>query len=274
MPPGCFRAFQEHAFSDIQVPPAASTGVNVETLDYVRPAGVPISPPLFGELSEIEDFFENGAVALHLVGADGTILRANKAELGLLGYEGGEYTGRNIIEFHADHPVDGDYLARLTRGEKLDKCPARLIAKDGSIKHVEITASAQFRDGKFLNTRSFTVDVTDLVRARAEVRQRDDQLRKVLDALPAAVTRRMLRTITYYNRAAVELAGREPELGKDKWCVTFRIYTPDGQLLPHDQCPMAMALKEKRPVRGVEAIAQRLDGTLDPLPAISHADNK
>jgi PAS domain S-box-containing protein len=266
MPLGCFRAFQEHAFSDIQVPPAASTGVNVETLDYVRPAGVPISPPLFGELSEIEDFFENGAVALHLVGADGTILRANKAELGLLGYEAGEYIGRNIIEFHADHPVIGDYLARLTRGEKLDKCPARLIAKDGSIKHVEITASAQLRDGKFLNTRCFTVDVTDLVRARAEVRQRDDQLRKVLDALPAAVyTTDAKGTITYYNRAAVELAGREPELGKDKWCVTFRIYTPDGQLLPHDQCPMAMALKEKRPVRGVEAIAQRLDGTLIPF---------
>jgi PAS domain-containing protein len=56
-----------------------------------------------GGLSEIEDFFENGAVALHLVGADGTILRPNKAELDLLGYEAGEYIGRNIIEFHADH---------------------------------------------------------------------------------------------------------------------------------------------------------------------------
>jgi PAS domain-containing protein len=71
-----------------------------------------------------------------------------------------------------------DFLARLTRGEKLDKYPARLIAKDGSIKHVEITASVQFRDGKFLNTRCFTVDVTDRIHARAEVRQRDDQLRK------------------------------------------------------------------------------------------------
>jgi len=241
-------------------------GVNVETIDHIRLAGIPISPPPLVGLSEIEDFFESGAVALHLAGDDGTILRANKAELNLLGYEAGEYIGRNIIEFHADRPVVEDMLARLTRGEKLDKYPARMIAKDGSIKHVEITSSVQFRDGEFLNTRCFTVDVTDLVRARAEVRQRDDQLRKVLDALPAAVYATDAKgTITYYNRAAAELADREPELGKDKWCVTLRIYTPDGQLLPHDQCPMAVALKEKRPVRGVEAMAQRPDGTLIPF---------
>ena len=88
-------------------------------------------------------------------------------------------------------------------------------------------------------------------------------MRAILDALPAAVyTTDAEGVITYYNRAAVDLAGREPALGKDKWCVTLRIYTPDGQLLPHDQCPMALALKEKRPVRGVEAMAQRPDGTL------------
>jgi PAS domain S-box-containing protein len=240
--------------------------VSVETIDHMRLASIPVPPPLFGAPSEIEDFFENGAVALHLVGADGIILRANKAELDLLGYEAGEYIGRSIVEFHADHPVIEDILARLMRGEKLDKRPARLIAKDGSIKHVEITASAHFRDGKFLNTRCFTVDVTELVRARAELRQPDEQLRAALDALPAAVyTTDATGTITYYNRAAVDLAGREPSLGKDKWCVTFRIFTPDGQLLPHDQCPMALALKEKRPVRGVEAMAQRPDGTFIPF---------
>jgi hypothetical protein len=28
--------------------------------------------------ASLEDFFENGALGLHIVGADGTILRANK----------------------------------------------------------------------------------------------------------------------------------------------------------------------------------------------------
>jgi PAS domain S-box-containing protein len=215
---------------------------------------------------DLEDFFENGAIALHLVSAEGIILRANRAELELLGYSDEEYVGRHIADFHADKEAIADILARLTRGEKLIKYPARLVAKDGSIKHVEITSSVQFQNGQFLNTRCFTVDVTDLLEARAEVQRKDQQLKQVLDALPAAVyTTDAEGTITYYNRAAAELAGREPEIGKDEWCVTFKIFTPDGKLLPHDQCPMAVALKENRPIRGVEAMAQRPDGTLFPF---------
>src|SRR3954465_11152792 len=92
------------------------------------------------ERADVEDFFENGAIALHSVGADGTILKANKAELELLGYTGALYIGRPIAEFHADKHVIDDILFRLARGEKLTKYPARLVAKDGSIKHVEITS--------------------------------------------------------------------------------------------------------------------------------------
>lgn len=98
------------------------------------------------------------------------------------------------------------------------------------------------------------------------MRRKDEQFRQVLDALPAAIyTTDAAGRITYCNSAAVELAGREPEVGKDEWCVTYRLHTPDGKPLPHEQCPMAIALRENRPVRGVEALAQRPDGTLVPF---------
>jgi PAS domain S-box-containing protein len=97
-------------------------------------------------------------------------------------------------------------------------------------------------------------------------RQHEASLRRILDALPAAIYMTdATGRITYFNRAAAELAGREPEIGKDRWCVAFRLFTPDGKALPHDQCPMAVALKEDRPVRGVEALAQRPDGTMFPF---------
>jgi PAS domain-containing protein len=68
--------------------------------------------------------------------------------------------------------------------------------------------------------------------------------RRLLDALPAAVyTTDATGLVTYYNRAAAELAGREPQLGQDQWCITWRLCRPDGTPLPHDQCPMAVALK-------------------------------
>jgi PAS domain S-box-containing protein len=86
--------------------------------------------------------------------------------------------------------------------------------------------------------------------------------RDLLEALPVAIyTTDASGRITFYNQAAVELAGRAPRLGSDEWCVTWRLYKPDGARLPHDQCPMAVALRENRVVRGEEAIAERPDGT-------------
>ncbi|MHA7061785.1 PAS domain-containing sensor histidine kinase [Azospirillum argentinense] len=121
---------------------------------------------------DLEDFFENGVVALHWVASDGTILRANRAELDLLGYRHDEYIGRHIADFHADAGTIGDILGRLRNGERLDKYPARLKAKDGDIRHVLISSNAQFRDGKLIKTRCFTLDVTDL--------QAAEQRRKLL----------------------------------------------------------------------------------------------
>jgi PAS domain S-box-containing protein len=85
---------------------------------------------------------------------------------------------------------------------------------------------------------------------------------QLLEALPVAVyTTDADGRITFYNRAAAALWGHHPELGSSQWCGSWRLYWPDGQPLPHDECPMAITLKEGREVRGVEAIAERPDGT-------------
>lgn len=86
--------------------------------------------------------------------------------------------------------------------------------------------------------------------------------RETLDALPEPVyTTDAEGLVTYWNRACVAFAGREPTLGEDRWCVTWRIHTPADEPLPHDKCPMAVAIKERRPVRGEVAIAMRPDGS-------------
>src|SRR5436190_4504675 len=104
-------------------------------------------------------------------------------------------------------------------------------------------------------------DAVTLGDATAEI-----QFRALLDVLPAAVyVTDADGRITYYNQAAVNLAGRSPELGTDEWCVSWRLYSLDGGPLPHDQCPMAVALKENRAVRGAEAILERPDGTRIPF---------
>ena len=93
---------------------------------------------------------------------------------------------------------------------------------------------------------------------------------EMIDALPVAIyTTDAQGRITHFNRACVEFSGRTPELGTDHWCVTWKLYHPDGTPLSHDKCPMAVALTERRIVRGAEAIAERPDGSriwFEPFP--------
>ena len=94
------------------------------------------------------------------------------------------------------------------------------------------------------------------------VRQGSSAMAEVLNALPAPIyTTDAEGRITFSNEACTAFAGRTPVPGDDRWCVTWKLYTADGRLLPHDQCPMAVAVRSKRTVRGVEAIAERPDGT-------------
>jgi PAS domain S-box-containing protein len=90
----------------------------------------------------------------------------------------------------------------------------------------------------------------------------NDAFEPLLDALPVPVyVIDAEGLVTYWNRACVDFAGREPKLGQDRWCVTWRIHTPSDEHLPHDRCPMAIAIREKREVRGEVAIAMRPDGS-------------
>lgn len=89
------------------------------------------------------------------------------------------------------------------------------------------------------------------------------QLETLIQTLPAAIyTTDAVGRITFFNEAAAELWGCRPEIGKSEFCGSWRLYWPDGRPLPHGQCPMALALKEQRAIRGMEAVAERPDGTL------------
>jgi PAS domain S-box-containing protein len=96
----------------------------------------------------------------------------------------------------------------------------------------------------------------------ATVWPESSRFREMIDALPVAIyTTDAQGRLTHFNPACVAFSGRTPELGTDHWCVTWKLFHPDGTPLPHDQCPMAVALKERRIVRGAEAIAERPDGS-------------
>lgn len=97
--------------------------------------------------------------------------------------------------------------------------------------------------------------------AAQSARRRTERYRRFLDALGVAVyTTDADGRITFFNAAAAEFWGRRPALGEE-WCGSLRLLFLDESPMRHDECPMAVTLKEARPVRGGQAIAVRPDDT-------------
>ncbi|HEX6374288.1 MAG TPA: PAS domain-containing protein [Allosphingosinicella sp.] len=155
----------------------------------------------------------------------------------------------------------------LRTGRSVDGCHAIVERPDGSRRAAMVhIAALSDAVGNIVGAINCCHDVTEQLAEDRAARESERQLREIIDALPVALyTTDADGRITYYNEAAVEMSGRRPALGDDKWCVTWKLFQPDGTPLPHDQCPMAAALKEKQPVRGAEAVAQRPDGSLVPF---------
>ena len=153
---------------------------------------------------QLSDFFQNANVGLHFVDADGIVLRVNQAELDMLGYTSEEYVGHHIAEFHADADTIADIRRRLAAGEVLQRYPARMRCKDGSIRDVLLNSTVQWEDGRFVHTRCFTLDVTN--QRRAEEAQA--LLAAVIESSEDAIATKTLEgEITSWNAGAERLFG-------------------------------------------------------------------
>ena len=106
-----------------------------------------------------------------------------------------------------------------------------------------------------------TKSVQQLLDTALDALRNGENWKSVLDELPMPVyTTDADGAVTYWNQSCADFVGREPRLGEERWCVTGQLYTMSGEPLPHDECPMARALQEKREIRNEIVIAERPDG--------------
>jgi PAS domain S-box-containing protein len=200
---------------------------------------------------------------------NGIIMTWNRGAERLFGYTADEAVGRSITMLIPPDRLEEEprILSRIRSGELVDHFETIRRRKDGSLVDISLTISP-VRDakGRIVGASKIARDISERKEAEARIRDSEKRLQDLLAAIPAAIyTTDADGKITYFNEAAVELAGRTPVIGSDEWCVTWKLYWPDGTPLPRDQCPMAVSLREGRPVRGVEAVAERPDGTRVPF---------
>jgi PAS domain S-box-containing protein len=214
--------------------------------------------------------------AVYVCRADGVLVQYNKRAAELWGRE----------------PVVGDLSERFCGSHRLfrmdggelphSQCPMAECLRHGQpvrdqevvIERVDGTRIVALANISALKSDSGAVvgaincfqDITGRRVAKARLDESERHLRSLVGALPSAIyTTDADGRITYYNDAAANMWGYRPELGRDEFCGSWKIYRPDGTPLPHDECPMAIALREKRPIRGMEAVAERPDGVRIPF---------
>ncbi|TPI32414.1 PAS domain S-box protein [Mesorhizobium sp. B3-2-1] len=200
---------------------------------------------------------------------NGIISTWNRGAERLFGYSAAEVIGKPITIVIPGDRLDEEplILGRIRRGELVDHFETVRRRKDGTLVDISLTISpVRDANGRVVGASKIARDITAQKIAEAKVRDSQRHLQDLLAAIPAAIyTTDRDGKITYFNEAAVALAGRTPVIGSDEWCVSWKLFWPDGTPLPHDQCPMAISLREGKPVRGYEAVAERPDGTRIPF---------
>lgn len=150
----------------------------------------------------------------------------------------------------------------LASGEGVGDVEAVIERPDGS--RIDILASMQplrDREGALLGVVTCFQDVTEVKQHRTRAERLGAWVRRVIDLSPVAMyVTDAQGWVQSYNPAAVQLWGRTPVAGRDRWCGSYRLYHPDGREMPLDDCPMAMALRSGEATHGLEAVYERPDG--------------
>jgi PAS domain S-box-containing protein len=196
---------------------------------------------------------------------DGCILEVNGGFERLLGYSRAEVCGRRVSELRLsyDRAARRHIRAELAAQGRVQDAELAIHTKSGELRQVSLTIEPMESHGQpcWLNILR---DVTLHKEAEKAFYSSEGGTRALLEMMPAAMfTCDTEGLITYYNRRAAELWGRYPKLRDpdNRYCGSFRIYQTNGELLPHFQCPMAIAVTTGRGTRNEEIIFERPDGT-------------
>ncbi|WP_245473930.1 PAS domain S-box protein [Bradyrhizobium zhanjiangense] len=236
----------------------------------------------FNFVSSLPDELDDGVlldslpIGVYACDAAGFILRYNRAAAALWGRKPrlGEHAERfcgsyRLLDLGGTHIPSAEcpMAIALATGRGFRDERIQIERPDGSrimaLVNVEVLRNVR---GRVTGAVSVFRDCGFPGRDRGQAADHVADLEAILKSLPAAIyTTDPEGRITFYNETAAELWGVRPELHRSEFCGSWKLYWPDGTPLPHDQCPMAVALKERRAINGQEAAAERPDGTRIPF---------
>ncbi|WP_441287221.1 PAS domain-containing sensor histidine kinase [Sorangium sp. KYC3313] len=208
---------------------------------------------------------------------DGTILSWNPAAERLYGYCAGEAIGKKLpLLCLPDRAGEAEaVLARLRRGERVERFEAVSRTKGGESIDIEVTVSSIVdASGRATGVSTICRDIGRRKAMEAEVasaheaeRRIRSQLEAVIEQLPeAAILVDAKGRLISCNKLALQYASRvedDPDPWGNRLCFEHR--TPAGEPLAWDERPLFRALQRGEVVTGAEGLLRRADRGLVPV---------
>ena len=228
---------------------------------------------LLQQLQDRELYFRNlfsaAPIATALFeGPEFIVSLANEEALKLWGKKG-DVIGRKVLDVMPE--LEGQPFIKLlqdvyTTGSLYEgKEDLAYLEKDGQLEEVYVNfiyKAIHNPEGKITGIITMGFDVTDQVLSKKKMEEAERRYRELIKTLPVAVyTVDKNGYIDLYNEACLELWGRAPKKGEDKWTGFEAVYDLDENRLRPENYPIAQSMQEDRYIV-IEAYMQRPDGSM------------
>ena len=228
------------------------------------------------KLAELSAIVESSGDAIVGKSLDGVITSWNNGAVRLYGYTAEEAVGRHAsFLYPAGQKDEIDTILRQVReGRPVERLETRRLRKDGTLVDVSVTFSPILdSSNNLIGISGISRDITQLVRARQEVAEREERIRLLLDSTAEAIYGIDLSGVcTFCNSACARLLGYDSPaalIGKQMHPLIHHT-RPDGTPYAAEQSPIFAALRTREGAHVENEVLWRADGTSFPAEYWSH----
>jgi signal transduction histidine kinase len=214
-------------------------------------------------LEKYTDLYDFAPVGYFTLLDDGTIQLVNLTASSLVGIDRAHLIGRRfgLLVSPEHRPRFNSFLKLVFGGLARQSGDFELLSQGEPPRTVNIEAR-RMPDG--LECRAAMVDISQRLRDASMLRASETRYRSLFEVSPVAIyTTGVSGLIEKFNLHAAELWGREPVLRDtaEQFWGAFKLFRPDGSVLPYEQCPMAdVATGRIAEALGTEMLVERPDG--------------
>jgi two-component system CheB/CheR fusion protein len=219
------------------------------------------------KLAQVSAIVESSEDAIVGHSCDGVVTSWNRGAAGLYGYTADEILGHHASVLYP--PGQKEAFDRILTGVREGRASERVemtgLRKDGTLVHAAVTFSPiADRSGSVIGVSAIARDITQLVRARQEIADREERIRLLLDSTAEAIYGIDLSGVCIFcNSACARLLGYDSPaalIGRQMHPLAHHTRA-DGTPNPAEQSSIFEAMRSREGVHVDDEVLWRADGT-------------